>query len=74
MSKKKQTSGTLADQLGADVWTKLESKKAELKKQEEIREAKEKERRIAERKQREANKSFEELLNESDMDWKKFKK
>ncbi|MFD2925883.1 DUF3886 domain-containing protein [Halobacillus naozhouensis] len=29
---------------------------------------------MEERKRKEANKSFEQLLNESNLDWKKFKK
>lgn len=74
MSKKKQESGSLGDHLNADVLSKLQSKKTELKQQSVKREEEEKQRRIEERKRREANKSFEELLNESDMDWKSFKK
>ncbi|WP_281975706.1 YqkE family protein [Halobacillus litoralis] len=74
MSKKKQESGSLGDQLNADVLSKLKSKKTELKQQADEREEQEKQRRIEERKRREANKSFEELLEESELDWKSFKK
>ncbi|MBA2173706.1 YqkE family protein [Halobacillus locisalis] len=74
MSKKKQEAGTLGDQLNADLLSKLQSKKTELKKQEADREESERLQRIEERKRREANKSFEELLNESELDWKSFKK
>ena len=74
MSKKKQQPGSLGDQLNSDVLSKLKSKQTELKKQAVEREEQEKKRRIEERKRREANKSFEELLNESELDWKSFKK
>jgi len=71
---KQEQEGTLKDALGEDMLEKLRSKKSDLKKQEEQREEEEKQRRIEERKRREANKSFEELLNESDLDdWEKFK-
>lgn len=74
MSKKKAQEGSLGEQLNKDVLSKLRSKKTELKKQEEVRQEKERKRRIEEKKRQEANKSFEELLNESDLDWKTFKK
>ena len=74
MSKKKTQPGSLGDQLNADVLSKLNSKKTELKQQAVEREEQEKQRRIEERKRAEANKSFEELLNESELDWKSFKK
>ncbi|RDY70813.1 DUF3886 domain-containing protein [Halobacillus trueperi] len=74
MSKKKTQPGSLGDQLNADVLSKLKSKKTELKQQAVEREEQEKQRRIEERKRAEANKSFEELLNESELDWKSFKK
>ncbi|RWZ60163.1 DUF3886 domain-containing protein [Halobacillus fulvus] len=74
MSKKKHQEGTLGAQLNEDVLSRLRSKKTELKNLEAKREEEEKQRRIEERRKREANKSFEELLNESDMDWKSFKK
>lgn len=74
MSKKKTQPGSLGDQLNADVLSKLNSKKTELKQQAVEREEQQKQRRIEERKRAEANKSFEELLNESELDWKSFKK
>ncbi|WP_406944359.1 YqkE family protein [Halobacillus sp. SY10] len=74
MSKKKTQPGSLGDQLNADVLSKLKSKKTDLKQQAVEREEQEKQRRIEERKRAEANKSFEELLNESELDWKSFKK
>ncbi|KHE72182.1 YqkE family protein [Halobacillus sp. BBL2006] len=74
MSKKKIDQGSLGEQLNADVLSKLRSKKTELKKQEEVKQEEERKRRIEETKRREANKSFEELLNESELDWKTYKK
>ncbi len=77
LSKKRQRQeeeGTLKDLLQDDLVKQLQSKKADLKKQEEERKEEEKQKRIEERKQREANKSFEELLNDSNLDWKSFKK
>lgn len=77
MSKKRQRQeeeGTLKDLLQDDLVKQLQSKKADLKKEEEKRKEEEKQKRIEERKQREANKSFEELLNDSNLDWKSFKK
>ncbi|MBH0229779.1 YqkE family protein [Halobacillus yeomjeoni] len=73
MSKKKQEQGSLGDHLNADVLKKLRSKKSELKEQEEVRQEEERKRRLEEKKRKEANKSFEELLNESDLDWKSYK-
>ncbi|TGB04399.1 YqkE family protein [Halobacillus salinus] len=75
MSKnKKQQEGTLGAQLNEELLSKLQSKKTELKEQEEKRQEKERLERIKERKRQEENKSFEELLKESDLDWKSFKK
>ncbi|KGX92242.1 hypothetical protein N781_18280 [Pontibacillus halophilus JSM 076056 = DSM 19796] len=71
--KKKEEYGTLKDSLNEDLLKQLQSKKADLKQQAEQREEEEKQRRIKEKKRREANKSFEELLDESNMDWSKFK-
>lgn len=72
--KKKQEQGSLGDYLNDDVLSKLRSKKTELKRQEEEHQEEERQRRIEEKKRKEANKSFEELLNESDLDWKPYKK
>ncbi|MRH42323.1 DUF3886 domain-containing protein [Aquibacillus halophilus] len=77
MSKKKQESNTLKDRLNDELLAKLTTKKQELRKQEEDKLQKEKEKekqvKIAEQKRKEANKSFEELLSDSEMDWRKFK-
>ncbi|GAA5415433.1 hypothetical protein Pryu01_00457 [Paraliobacillus ryukyuensis] len=59
--------------LNQDVLEALQKKKQHLKeevrKEEEVR----KKQRVEERKRREANKSFAELFEESELDWKKFK-
>ena len=74
MSKKEQREGSLSEQLNEDVLTRLRLKKTELKQSEAERLEQEKQKRLEERKKKEANKSFEELLNESELDWKTFKK
>ncbi|MFG6118537.1 YqkE family protein [Thalassobacillus sp. B23F22_16] len=74
MSKKRiNEQGSLSDRLNADIVTQLKSKKTQLKQKEEQDKERERQRKIEERKKKEANKSFEELLEESEMDWKKFK-
>lgn len=78
MVKKKQKSrnddkATLFDQLDQDVLNKLKAKKQELKVEAQRQEAADEERKREERRQREKNKSFEELLSESNLDWKNFK-
>ncbi|WP_033828487.1 DUF3886 domain-containing protein [Bacillus andreraoultii] len=64
---------TLKDALGDELIKKLKETKKELEekelKQKEEAEAKKRE----ERRKREKNKSFEELLQESDLDWRKYK-
>ncbi|MCP3032642.1 YqkE family protein [Halobacillus sp. A1] len=60
--------------LNDDMLNKLRSKKEELKKHEDERLENERQQRIQQRKEREANKSFEELLEESELDWENFKK
>lgn len=64
---------TLGDMLNEDLVKKLKEQKQELKAAEEQEKLAEEERKREERRLREKNKSFEELLNESPMDWKKFK-
>ncbi|UOR12388.1 YqkE family protein [Halobacillus amylolyticus] len=74
MSKRPKNEGSLGEHLNKDVLQKLRSKKSELKQHEEKRQEQQRRQRMEERERREANKSFEELLNESDLDWKSFKK
>ncbi|WP_019154390.1 YqkE family protein [Robertmurraya massiliosenegalensis] len=64
---------TLGDMLNADLLKQLKDQKQQLKDAEEKKQLEEEERKREERRLREKNKSFEELLNESPMDWKKFK-
>ena len=64
---------SLGDLLSQDMAEQL--KQIKKNKEQEIQQQKEEEaaRKQFEAKQREKNKSFEELLNESRMDWKKYK-
>ncbi|MBE3568646.1 MAG: YqkE family protein [Bacillales bacterium] len=64
---------TLKDTLNEEVLKQLKMAQKELEKQEEMKKKAEAERKREERKRREKNKSFEELLNESRLDWKDFK-
>ncbi|MYL32656.1 DUF3886 domain-containing protein [Pontibacillus yanchengensis] len=66
--KQQEQDGTLKDLLNEDMLEQLRSKKSNLKKQEKDRQEEEQRRKAEERKRREANKSFEELLNESNLD------
>jgi hypothetical protein len=64
---------TLGDLLNAKLVEELkETKKQLVNKEEQKREAEEKRKR-EERRLKEKNKSFEELLNESEYNWKDFK-
>ena len=60
----KKEAMTLADQLGGDVLAKLKATKQELSAKEQAAEEERQAQAAFERKQREKNKSFEELLNE----------
>jgi hypothetical protein len=64
---------TLGDLLNKDIMEKLKNQQKELKEQEEKAKQEEAMRKREEQRLREKNKSFEELLSESSMDWKKFK-
>ncbi|MGE8204415.1 YqkE family protein [Heyndrickxia sp. NPDC080065] len=64
---------TLQDTLNQDILIKLKKAQQELQHEEENKKLLEEERKKEERRKREKNKSFEELFNESSMDWKKFK-
>ncbi|MCM3183007.1 YqkE family protein [Priestia megaterium] len=82
MAKKKQKQSaqkqndqlSIKDQLNDSLLKQLQAKKQALSLKEE--EHKETERKEAARirKEKEKNKSFEELLNESDLNWSEFKK
>ncbi len=64
---------SLSDHLNRDLVEQLKAVKKDLTKEQEEKEAALEQQRIAERKQREKNKSFEELFNESSLSWKDFK-
>ncbi|MGA4516120.1 YqkE family protein [Solibacillus silvestris] len=60
----KDKAATLADQLGGDVLAKLEAVKQEMVADEKVKEEERLAKAAFERKQREKNMSFEELLNQ----------
>ncbi|MCA1039717.1 YqkE family protein [Bacillus infantis] len=81
MKKKRQTAQrkkddkpvTLGDMLNQDLMDQLKAAKKQLK-DEELKKAEEEEKRkIEERRLKEKNKSFEELLQESNLNWKEYK-
>lgn len=64
---------SVSDHLNSDLLEQLKAVKKDLTKEKEEKEAALEQKRIAERKQREKNKSFEELFKESSLSWKDFK-
>ncbi|WP_102345683.1 DUF3886 domain-containing protein [Bacillus sp. Marseille-P3661] len=64
---------SVLDHLDQNVFAKLKEKQKELKSEELRIQEEEEQRKREERRLREKNKSFEELLSESELDWKKFK-
>jgi FtsZ-binding cell division protein ZapB len=64
---------TLGDLLNADLVNELKERKKELQNQDEQKRVAEEERKREERRLKEKNKSFEDLLNESNFNWKEFK-
>lgn len=71
--KKDDSALTLKDMINPELMKQLKAQQEELKAEEEKRKEQEDERKREERRVREKNKSFEELLNESSMNWKEFK-
>ncbi|UQD52630.1 DUF3886 domain-containing protein [Bacillus methanolicus] len=71
--KKDESIVTLGEMLNQDLMKQLKEKQRELKAEEERRQKEEEQRKREERRQREKNKSFEELLSESNLNWKDFK-
>lgn len=70
----KQEAGiTLGDMLNQDLLKQLKETQQELKNKEQKQKEAEEQRKHEERRLKEKNKSFEELFNESNMDWKKYK-
>ncbi|WP_018660546.1 YqkE family protein [Heyndrickxia acidiproducens] len=72
-SGKREEKLRLQDALGSDVLAKLKQAKQELATAEEKKKKAEAEKKREERRQRDKNKSFAELLDESPMDWHKYK-
>ncbi|MBS4173362.1 YqkE family protein [Bacillus sp. FJAT-49736] len=64
---------TLQDSLNNDILLKLKQAQSALIQEEEKQKLEAEERKREERRLKEKNMSFEELLNKSSMDWKKFK-
>jgi hypothetical protein len=64
---------TLKDRLNEELFAKLKEKKRELEQQEQRKKEEEEARRREEQRKREQQKTFEELLNESNLDWRNFK-
>jgi hypothetical protein len=71
--KKDEAAVTLGDRLNSDLFSQLKNKQQELKAEEEKRKEAEEQKKREERRLKEKNKSFEELLKESNMNWKDFK-
>lgn len=73
-SQKDESAVTLGDRINQDLFKQLKEKQQELKAAEEKKKEAEEQKKREERRLKEKNKSFEELLNESNMNWKEFKK
>ena len=63
----------LGDRINQDILSQLRQKQKELTEVEHAKKEAEEARIREERKQREKNKSFEELLGESNLNWKNYK-
>lgn len=72
-AKQKDEKLSLGDLLQDDLVNKLKNKQKELADIEKRKAEEEEARKREERRQKEKNKSFEELLNESSLNWEKFK-
>ncbi|MBB3906734.1 chromatin segregation and condensation protein Rec8/ScpA/Scc1 (kleisin family) [Anoxybacillus rupiensis] len=64
---------TLQDRLHVDLYEQLRAKKKSLEEVEQRKKEEEEAQRREEKRQREKQKTFEELLNESNLDWRRFK-
>jgi hypothetical protein len=71
--KKDDQTVSVSDHLNSDLLEQLKAVKKGLTKEHEEKEAELERQRIEERKRREKNKSFEELLSESSLSWKDYK-
>ncbi|MEH6945946.1 YqkE family protein [Bacillus sp. JJ634] len=63
----------LGDLINGDIMSKLRQTQKELTEAAQVKKEAEEARKREERKRREKNKSFEELLEESNLDWKNYK-
>lgn len=73
LTSKKDEKVSLKDQLEGDVYSKLKSMKDQLVQTEQKQKAEELQKLKEEKRLREKNKSFEELFEESNQNWKEFK-
>jgi hypothetical protein len=71
--KKDEAALTLKDIINPDLMKQLKEQQDQLKAAEEKLKQQEEQRKREERRLKEKNKSFEELLNESGMNWREFK-
>ncbi|NRD80651.1 YqkE family protein [Bacillus sp. BRMEA1] len=71
--KKDDSPLTLKDMMNPAIIKQLKEQQEQLLVEENRKKEAEEQRKREERKLKEKNKTFEELLNESDMNWKKFK-
>jgi len=71
--KKDESVVTLKDMMNPDLLKKLKEQQDQLKAEEENRRVEEEFKKREERRLKEKNKSFEDLLNESGMNWREFK-
>ena len=70
---KNDQDSSLKERLNPEILKKMQETKLQLKEREKRKAEEDEARKREERRLREKNKSFEELLNESNLDWKKFK-
>ncbi|MGR0119527.1 YqkE family protein [Bacillus halotolerans] len=63
----------LRDDLQSDIKEKLMQMKSQLKEEDQERQKREKAEQIRKKKEIEKNKSFEQLLDESQLDWHQYK-
>jgi hypothetical protein len=71
--KKEDKALTLKDLINPDLMRQLKEQQDQLKAEEDRKKAEEEQKKREERRLKEKNKSFEELLNESGMNWKEYK-
>ncbi|HEY2419930.1 MAG TPA: YqkE family protein [Neobacillus sp.] len=71
--KKDDAAVTLKDMINPDLIKQLKMQQEQLKAEEDREKDEDEQRKREERRLKEKNKSFEELFNESGMNWKEFK-